>query len=1180
MERNLSKASDAGCPPVPQGRPVAEQAANRMRDEPVDEPLPILRIERITIVGRARGAISCPKCLALGINDISLGSSQLDRHIRTRHPTVRTTWECEKCAKGLPSVHSWSCHFAVCNGPAPPEPEGPVRCNLCDRTFGSQRGLSTHERLVHPGARNAKRAELAERPRNPGGRPATIWSDEELEELARRQVEFANERYINVALAPFFPGKTYKQISDARRRLVHRAAPQGDIEPLAPALPTPDREEANEAPPEELGLEEAGNAAHLHIERYSESNEGNALDVAEPQHQLAEPPAPLERQTEAAWKGRLLESVKAYTECPKRWESWKARLQELVNNGNPTGNDIDTLYDEFLRTLRGTNSNDNHKPNQPRMNNQSSNRNQGKRVQGRGRHRPANRAARRAHAFARCQDLMNNAPKKLADIVAANDLTLLQARKSPPRADTQRLYEHLWGSAGPDIPPFERTRDEIPVEEVLSPASATEVERRVGRIASTSAAGPDGVTRGDLTKPGAYAALAALSNLLLWAQHYPTAWRANRTTLIPKVGTDLTDVKNWRPITVSSMISRIYSGLIERRLRSVIKQSERQKGFTEENGCYSNIHLLNAAMANSKKYGGVVTVLDVSKAFDTVPHSIINQCLLRKGIPTMVADYVAEMYRNCRTKIKTADEEVNIELKRGVKQGDPLSPLIFNLAIEPILERLQVSTRGIELAEQNLSVLAFADDLVLLARSAEDAATQIRLVNDSLRNLEMSLSIQKCLTFQYMPSGKTWYVKDPMISIGENRVPYAEPEVAFKYLGVKISPWRGLLRGFEQDLFREIVERAKALPLKPMQKLELLTKYLFPRFTYGLISSPPSQSTLAGIDQIIRTEAKRILHLSTSTSSEFLYSPKRVGGLGLLQLEKMVPIAALRNGIKALESNDPIIRATFERPEANRLREYAKGLAIPWPLTLAELDEFKTRLRHQYHTKWAEQVWQGQGARDFKEHPIGNQWLMRGDLLKSSRVIDAMKLRTNLVPTRAAMKRIEPTLDAACRRCRNGEETLGHILGLCQHTKAQRIRRHDEIKELLRDRLGRNEDGILCEQEILVGRERLKPDLVVRTHDGTVLVLDVTVRYENKDFLAQAAEEKIRKYQPAVGPLIEQLKAQHGRVVPIVVGSRGAMPRRTIQALRELGISKSDWLTISLIALRSSIEMISAFMDA
>lgn len=204
--------------------------------------------------------------------------------------------------------------------------------------------------------------------------------------------------------------------------------------------------------------------------------------------------------------------------------------------------------------------------------------------------------------------------------------------------------------------------------------------------------------------------------------------------------------------------------------------------------------------------------------------------------------------------------------------------------------------------------------------------------------------------------------------------------------------------------------------------------------------------------------------------------------------------------------------------------------------------------------------------------------MRRGDLLKGSRAVDAMLLRTNTAPTRALAKRIDPNRDDTCRKCKEGKETLGHILGLCLETKARRIRRHDEIKELLRDDLSRKH-AVLCEQEVQVRGERFKPDLVVNMNEKGVVVIDVTVRYENKNHLALGAAEKVQKYKAILGQLKRDLNARTARVVPIVVGSRGALPGSTIRALRSLGVAKKHWLTISLIALRSSIEIYNSFMD-
>lgn len=397
-------------------------------------------------------------------------------------------------------------------------------------------------------------------------------------------------------------------------------------------------------------------------------------------------------------------------------------------------------------------------------------------------------------------------------------------------------------------------------------------------------------------------------------------------------------------------------------------------------------------------------------------------------------------------------------------------------------------------------------------------------------------------------------------------------------MGASVTPWKGLVEGFELDTFQEIIDRVKILPIKPLQKISLLRTYLLPTFTYGLIMRPPSKEILKNIDSVIRSGVKKILHLHETTSSSFIYTPTKEGGLGLLETQPMVFLASLRNAVKAAQSEDKIVQNVITSDRCQKqLNAYAAALGLSWPATIDQIDEKKKHIKANYRKDWSQQLVQGQGVEEFASESLANAWLTRSDLLRPSRIIDAIKLCTNTYPTRAILKRAYKDINPVCRECGETDETLGHILGQCRTTKAKRIKRHNEIVNLLKERLALN-NRVMVEPTIEHGGERFKPDLVILNKER-VLVLDVTVRYENKNFLAEGAREKTEKYESISRKLKTDFTVQESKVVPIVIGSRGALPKGTTNMLRHLRIRKSDWLTLSMIALRSSIEIINAFMN-
>ena len=1187
--------------------------------------------DKATIATTASAQIVCPACMRdLNTRLLCLSAKELESHFKDKHRGVKITWKRNVCDNGKTygTANGLRLHAIHCKGEAAPAPELPYKCDECGSSFHTQMGLTQHIRLRHPQTCNARRAEQAQAkaaaPIRKGGQKPSLLNDEEFAELIRLNRQYRGTIHINTKIREHFPQLTSKQISDLRRRIPSSPsrdeATSSESEGEASANETGNRNSPIQAeedsssgdenfvdasdldlaaianaddgeseriggeptePPRESEPEEdveAGTAAETVYSRVGPLREMSDPDEEEAEvgtatEAGAQSDPPSEDSHCSALRARINEPV----EVDVKWSPILDSIVSAANSTECTRERLDGIYESIVKILAVSDKSGAGREarNNDRTVRRRTNRNQA-----------PTRAQKKRHFYARCQDLYNENPKKLAELVVENDFSLLEKSNPPGVEQVRRLYEELWSQKGPDLVIFEGV-DTPPLgaDEILTPVSREEVKHKIAKLASDVAAGIDGIRKGCLRSKDTDTVLANFFNLIMLKSHYPTEWKKNRTTLIPKVGRDRSDVRNWRPITIGSLVGRLYSGLLDRRLRSVTKQCPRQKGFSDENGCYINVTTFNRCVRLAKESGGIFGITDMEKAFDTVPHAAIHKALERKGIPASVASYIGKMYENCTTIIRADGGEVQITLERGVKQGDPLSPLIFNLCIEPLIEKIQCTTRGITLtADQHVAAIAFADDLLLLASDRETAETQFQVTHSYLKELGMKLSVEKCSVVQYVPLRKSYYTKDPEITVDGARLKAVGPDEAMKYLGAKIKPWEGLVDSFELTAIEQLFQRVKRLALKPMQKLELLRVYLIPRFIYGLIVKPPSVVTLREVDTLIRREVREMLRMHPTVCNELLYTTKRSGGLGLPEIEKLVLIAALRNGLKALDSEDPVTRTVMNSESTSKeLERYAKLLRINWPTTLDIVDKFKEKYKKSYINRWSDHIAQGEGVLNFANDPVANEWLKRSGILKPSLIAKAISLRTNTAGVRSAIRR-DPikraTIPSVCRKCGHDPENLPHVLGQCVNTKMSRIRRHDEIKNFVAEKAA-DRFTVLDEPRLHHQGKLHKPDLVLVNEAGA-LIVDVTVRYEKGEYLEDGRKEKLDKYDSLRTLIAEMFKKERTNVevAPIVVGTRGALPAGTRAQLSKLGIKrKGDWLTISMIALRHAILIVDKFID-
>ena len=114
--------------------------------------------------------------------------------------------------------------------------------------------------------------------------------------------------------------------------------------------------------------------------------------------------------------------------------------------------------------------------------------------------------------------------------------------------------------------------------------------------------------------------------------------------------------------------------------------------------------------------------VDFKKAFDSVSHECLWHALRRQGIPESYMRLIQALYTDQTATVKTDRRSKVFAIQRGVKQGDPLSTLLFNALLEDLFRRLKQKwapkSYGIQLGHAphtRLTNLRFADDVLLTA---------------------------------------------------------------------------------------------------------------------------------------------------------------------------------------------------------------------------------------------------------------------------------------------------------------------------------------------------------------------------------------------------------------------------------------------------------------------------------
>ena len=225
--------------------------------------------------------------------------------------------------------------------------------------------------------------------------------------------------------------------------------------------------------------------------------------------------------------------------------------------------------------------------------------------------------------------------------------------------------------------------------------------------------------------------------------------------------------------TFSDILLKVFSTVLYLRIQARIDGhlSDEQYGFRRGQGCSDAVHVLRMVIEKSAEWGEDlwIAALDVEKAFDRVHHSALFDALLEAGVEWEAISSLKRLYAGTRAYVNlwTGVDSRAFDIERGVRQGDTLSPLLFNLVMNRVLDDVLPVWRkrgcgtnvGMTLQGQRLTHCAFADDMTLISRSWLSMKRMMAKVRASFAKYGLTLHPAKCKVqtnrVEHFPRGST-----------------------------------------------------------------------------------------------------------------------------------------------------------------------------------------------------------------------------------------------------------------------------------------------------------------------------------------------------------------------------------------------------------------------------------------
>ena len=264
--------------------------------------------------------------------------------------------------------------------------------------------------------------------------------------------------------------------------------------------------------------------------------------------------------------------------------------------------------------------------------------------------------------------------------------------------------------------------------------------------------------------------------------------RKGLITLIHKKG-NRDELKNWRPVTLLNCDYKIVATVLAMRTQTVLASiiKETQVGYIKGRLGGFNVRIVQDVInyMKDKIMEGAMMIVDFTKAFDVIDVTFIMNCLKKLNFGEEFQNWVAVLYKYIEISVIVNGQITEqFDIKRGIRQGCPLSALLFVIAAEFFANRIRsnVNIKGVRFDETNgqfeLKVLQYADDTAFFVRDAKSLETILNELEDFGRVAGPKINQEKTALLWIGNKDKRWEL--PNIDLAWTDGPV-------KYLGFSIA---------------------------------------------------------------------------------------------------------------------------------------------------------------------------------------------------------------------------------------------------------------------------------------------------------------------------------------------------------------------------------------------------------